>query len=204
MAVTNLNLPLASAQTGLTNGLRDIRPPVAIPSGWAWLWWLLAAAAAGYLLYQAWRYWQANRRQFAFVPAIPPHVRARQKLAEALALIADPKAFCIEVSGVIRTYLEERFDFRAPERTTEEFLHELQATTLLTPDQKQSLGEFLERCDLVKFARYEPREAELRDLHAAALRLVDETEPWGPEAVGSAPSQTAPDSTADTPHSPLK
>jgi hypothetical protein len=48
---------------------------------------------------------------------------------------------------------------------------------LLTPDQKDGLGEFLKRCDLVKFARYEPREPELRDLHESALRLVEETEP---------------------------
>jgi len=73
--------------------------------------------------------------------------------------------------------LEERFRFHAPERTTEEFLYELRETNLLTPDQKDGLGEFLKRCDLVKFARYEPREPELRDLHESALRLVEETEP---------------------------
>jgi len=32
-------------------------------------------------------------------------------------------------------------------------------------------------CDLVKFAKYEPIEPELRDLHGSALRLVEETEP---------------------------
>jgi hypothetical protein len=89
---------------------------------------------------------------------------------------------------VIRFYLEERFDFRAPERTTEEFLHELRATNLLLPDQKASLGEFLSRCDLVKFARYEPGESELRDLHVSAVRLVDETEPAPePASVTAAP-----------------
>jgi len=71
----------------------------------------------------------------------------------------------------------ERFNFRAPERTTEEFLYELQATNLLTTQQKGSLGEFLNRCDLVKFAKFEPREPELRDMHASAVRLVEETEP---------------------------
>src|SRR5262249_25666994 len=111
------------------------------------------------------------------VPVTPPHVRARQKLQEALALIAQPRPFCIMVSDTIRWYLEERFSFRAPERTTEEFLYELQGTDLLTPDQKTSLGEFLQRCDLVKFARYEPGEPELRDLHDSALRLIEETEP---------------------------
>ena len=81
------------------------------------------------------------------------------------------------MSDTARFYLEERFDFRAPERTTEEFLRELAGTKLLLPDQKESLGEFLESCDLVKFAKYEPGEKELRELHYSAVRLVEETEP---------------------------
>jgi hypothetical protein len=102
-------------------------------------------------------------------------------LERALALISEPKPFTIAVSGVTRLYLEERFDFRAPERTTEEFLYELQGTNLLTADQKLSLADFLANCDLIKFAKYEPTEIELRALHSAALRLVNETEPrWNP------------------------
>jgi hypothetical protein len=104
-------------------------------------------------------------------------VRAKEMLEKALALIAHPKPFCTLVSDTVRTYLEERFDFHAPERTTEEFLHELQGTKLLAAEQKEKLGEFLECCDLVKFAKYEPVENELRGLHGSALRLVEETEP---------------------------
>ena len=96
---------------------------------------------------------------------------------EALALISQPKPFVIAVSDTARTYLEERFQFHAPERTTEEFLRELAGTKLLLPEQKESLGDFLASCDLVKFAKYEPGENELRELHGSALRLVEETEP---------------------------
>jgi hypothetical protein len=45
------------------------------------------------------------------------------------------------------------------------------------PDQKDSLGEFLSVCDMVKFAKYEPGPTELQTLHDSANRLVDETEP---------------------------
>jgi len=175
-----------------TNDLRDIKPPVEIPSGWAWVWWGLAALAAAALLLRAWRYWQKRRSELPSVPVIPPHVRAKRKLREALALIGQPREFCILVSDTIRWYLEERFTFRAPERTTEEFLSELRQTNLLTGEQKDSLGEFLKRCDLVKFARYEPGEPELHDLHDSALRLVEETEP-GPaiEAPNDGPSAMA-------------
>jgi hypothetical protein len=171
---TNLLQSLASPGT---NDLRDIKPPVVIPSGWAWIWWTLAALALAALLFWAWRRWQKKRALVPAVPVIPPHVRAKQKLEEALALIGQPKPFCILVSDTVRIYLEERFNFRAPERTTEEFLYELRATDFLTTGQKDSLGEFLKCCDLVKFAKYEPGEPELRDLHSSAVRLVEETEP---------------------------
>src|SRR5258706_6947371 len=173
-----------------TNALRDIKPPLEIPNGWVWVGWGLAALAAAALLFLAWRYWKKRHEAAMAVPVIPPHVRAKQKLEEALSLLGQPREFCILVSDTVRLYLEERFDFHAPDRTTEEFLYELQATDLLTRDQKESLAEFLKRCDLVKFAKYEPGEPELRDLHASAVRLVEETEPVPAPSDGGAPSTT--------------
>jgi hypothetical protein len=215
MAATNVIQKTAAIPGVATNALRDIRPPVEIPSGWAWAWWTLGALALAALAFWAWRVWQKKRLEVPLVPVIPPHVRARKKLEEALALIGQPREFCILVSDTIRLYLEERFDFHAPERTTEEFLHELKSTSLLLPDQKASLSEFLKRCDLVKFARYEPREPELRDLHASALRLVEETEPMtSPPDLGAPQEPAAPKSGEDgpstansalrTPHSALE
>jgi hypothetical protein len=170
--VTNQTAPIATA-----NDIRDIKPPVEIPSGWEWFWWTLGTLAVVALLFAAWRYWQKRRSQIPVEPPVPAHVRAKQMLEKAIELIAQPKPFCILVSDTIRVYLEERFNFRAPERTTEEFLRELQGTDLLSAEQKEKLGEFLERCDLVKFAKYEPGEPELRNLHSSAVRLVEETEP---------------------------
>jgi hypothetical protein len=161
----------------VASDIRDIKPPVDIPNPWAWAGWTLGVLAVLAVLFFAWKWWQRRRARILAVLPVPAHVRAKQKLAEALVLIAQPKSFCIAVSDTIRLYLEERFDFRAPERTTEEFLHELQGTNLLAGEQKEKLGEFLESCDLVKFAKYEPGEPELLDLHGSALRLVEETEP---------------------------
>lgn len=157
--------------------IRDIKPPFEISDGWAWLWWTLAALTAVAVAVLLWRWWRKRLEPIAFVPPVPAHVRAKQKLTEALALISQPKPFVIAVSDTARTYLEERFNFRAPERTTEEFLRELSGTDLLAKEQKESLGNFLASCDLVKFAKYEPGETELRGLHSSALRLVEETEP---------------------------
>jgi len=184
MTATNLHL----GASGATNTLRDIKPPVDIPNPWLWVWWGLALAALAVAAFWAWKYSQRRKAEAPRTPPVPAHVRAKQRLREALGLIGQPKEFCIAVSDTLRWYLEERFNFRAPERTTEEFLYELQSTDLLTRDQKDSLSEFLKRCDLVKFARYEPREPELHDLHDSALRLVEETEPLPPLPGESKPS----------------
>jgi len=170
-AVTN------NAAASPVTDIRDIKPPIQISNGWEIVWWTLAAVALLVILRLAWLYWQKRRAQIPVEPPVPAHIRAKQKLQEALALISQPKEFCILVSDTIRFYLEEQFTFRAPERTTEEFLRELNATDLLVDEQKESLGQFLESCDLVKFAKYEPGENELRGLHDAAVRLVEETEP---------------------------
>jgi hypothetical protein len=160
-----------------TNDILDIKPPIEIASGLTWLWWALGGLAVLMALMLTWRYLHRRITHIPVAPPVPAHLRAKQMLERALSFIVEPKQFCTLVSNTIRTYLEERFDFHAPERTTEEFLRELQTTNLLTAEQKESLGKFLESCDLVKFAKYEPRENELRELHSSALQLVEETEP---------------------------
>jgi hypothetical protein len=157
--------------------IRDIKPPIEISDGLAWLWWTLIVLALAVAAFLLWRRLKNRKTNIVLPPPVPAHIRAKHKLEQALALIAQPKPFVIEVSDTARAYLEERFEFRAPERTTEEFLRELRGTKLLLPEQKESLGEFLAGCDLVKFAKYEPGEKELRELHSSALRLVEETEP---------------------------
>jgi len=177
------------------------KPLIEISSGWLWFWWALAIIALVTIAYFVWNYYRKQAAMPPLVPVIPPHVRARRALEKALLLISEPKPFTTAVSDTLRSYLEERFTFRAPERTTEEFLYELQGTNLLTSEQKASLADFLAQCDLVKFAKYEPTETELRNLHDAALRLVNETEPREIlEPVGSVraqPSRTTQDETTN-------
>lgn len=176
----------STAQTA--NDIRDIKPPIEISDGLAAVWWVLAALATIIIAFLVWKWLKNKKSNIVLPPPVPAHVRAKQKLADALAFIAEPKKFCTLVSDTARFYLEERFQFRAPERTTEEFLRELQSTNLLLADQKESLGNFLESCDLVKFAKYEPAEKELRELHFSAVRLVEETEP---QEIGSGPASDA-------------
>ena len=152
-------------------GLDDIRGPklpLEIPQADPWIWWILGAVAAIALL--CWILYRMLRP--SETPPRPPHLRARERLAEAEAIIAQPEPFCIAVSDTLRLYMEERFLLRAPEKTTEEFLEDLRTSQQLTAPQKQTLAEFLSLCDLAKFARYQPDAVELRQLHSTAKELV--------------------------------
>jgi hypothetical protein len=180
-------IPPPSAPTGtstlaVTNDIRAIKPPVEIPNPWLWAAWIGGTLLFLALVALAWRAWTNARNRRTLSPPVPPHVRARQRIDAALLLIGDPRAFAIAVSDAVRVYLEERFQLRAPERTTEEFLRDLQKTSALNAEQKTSVAAFLEQCDLVKFARFEPPESALRELHESALRLVHETQ-YDPAAV---------------------
>jgi hypothetical protein len=168
--------PAPTNMVASTNDIRPIKPPVAVPNPWAWAFWVGGVLLVLALIAAAVGFWLATRKRRAIPPPVPPHIRARQRLDAALQLIGDPRAFCIAVSDTVRIYLEERFKLRAPERTTEEFLRDLQKTPALRQQQKASLATFLEQCDLVKFARFEPPETSLRELHESALRLVHETQ----------------------------
>src|SRR3954469_127510 len=92
-----------------TNDIRGVKPPVLIPNGWAWLVWLLVIAALAAAGTWAWKFRKKKKELEPATPPVPVHVRARQRLQAALALIQDPRLFCIEVSDALRTYLEERF-----------------------------------------------------------------------------------------------
>jgi hypothetical protein len=111
----------ALAQTNLTsaaitNGLRDIKPPVEIPSGWEWLWWVLGALVCVALLVGLVVSLLTRRKALRTPPLIPPHIRARERLDDALKLLSQPKPFVIAVSDTLRGYLDSAFALRNERR----------------------------------------------------------------------------------------
>tara|TARA_B100001173_G_scaffold95434_1_gene82590 strand:+ start:6428 stop:7036 length:609 start_codon:yes stop_codon:yes gene_type:complete len=161
--------------------IRDIKGVVDVPSGNEWLFFIFALFGVAIVVFiSIWiirRHLAKSSEKSVLIPPQPPHILAWNKLQSSLDLIHDADLFCTDVSLIIRVYLEGRFDLQAPDRTTEEFLFELQTSKYLDDSHKDLLGDFLSECDLVKFAKAEPPENELRRLHEAAGRLVGETQP---------------------------
>ncbi len=175
---TNVVVVPAKSQLQETNDIKPIDLSLETPNNSIMLILLvviMVLALAGYFFYRKFR----KKDNQLPVIIIPPHLRAKQRIEQAKRLLGDPRQFCFEISDALRIYLEERFSLRAPERTTDEFLLDLQKTSHLSPEQKRMLADFLTRCDLVKFARYEPTEEDLISLQDSALNLIDETAQYG-------------------------
>jgi hypothetical protein len=141
--------------------------------------WLIGAGVVALLVVLVlwWRKRPRRARQAALETRLPPHVTALRALARlrsaSRATAAEVDAFYVEVSRILRRYLEERFGLHAPERTTEEFLAELNQQGTASPldgRQRNALADFLRQCDLVKFARVLPGE----DVHGQSLRIAEE------------------------------
>jgi hypothetical protein len=78
-----------------------------------------------------------------------------------------PYQFSIAVSDVLRRYVLEQFDLPMTRQTSIEFLNAIATTKNFSAADKSLLTDFLDRCDLIKFARYE---ATMED----SLLLLDE------------------------------
>jgi hypothetical protein len=161
--------------------IEDIEGPVEMPrkpiSWWIWpavgLGIAVVAAAVGWLILRSKR---AKMLVRIFRPAHElAYARLRALVAENLIGQGRIKEFYDRVSGILRHYIEDRFDLRAPERTTEEFLAELQYTGVLADSDKQVLGEFLTHCDLVKFAKHDPTTEQIQRTFDLVKDFIERT-----------------------------
>jgi hypothetical protein len=164
------------AQAG-SDDLQDIRPPYLF-FGWVGpaLWLLLALIALLILIAIVLAIWWPRRQ----LSAKSAYELALEKLERVRPLIREdkPMPYAVAVSETIRTYLGQRFHAPSTRRTTEEFLRLMQADRA-TPlaDHRDLLRDFLQSCDLVKFARYQPRLAELEHVQQRARDFVLATKP---------------------------
>jgi hypothetical protein len=150
---------------------------VAPPEPLAWLWPAVIALAVLLVIgLIVWRLYRKRRLPFQ-EPAVPPEVAAREGLDASRRLLEEGryKEFVVEVSRVLRVYIEDRFALRAPHLSTEEFLFEAERSDRLSVDWQNALGDFLFQCDKVKFALANTEQPRMEALYATAERFITQT-----------------------------
>ena len=95
------------------------------------------------------------------------------------------KDFYIELTMVVRRYIERRHEVRAPNLTTDEFLRAAESNPAFTREAIAELREFLQSADMVKFAGVEatPEMADAATSRAKVYLKTDAT------AFGNGPKQ---------------
>ncbi len=130
----------------------------------------LSTLGAAYLLLR-------RKKRSVPLPA-PPHELAYEALRRLVALGLIEKGeielFFVHLSHILREYIERRFEVKAPERTTEEFLDESSHHPALA-SHKSRLREFLVLCDQVKFARFEPDAKTIQGAFDVVKQFLAET-----------------------------
>jgi len=154
-----------------TDEFHDIAPPVDYSLIPPWLVFVIAFMVLSLLGLVVW--WFARRRK----PELPPKLPREIALGELDQIRRDidrmsPYQFSIRVSDILRRYVTQQYGLPATRQTSIEFLTAAANAPSFSADEKSLLEDFLNRCDLIKFARYEATTSDSELLLEEAIRFV--------------------------------
>ncbi|MEM7414632.1 MAG: hypothetical protein AAF389_03985 [Gemmatimonadota bacterium] len=186
--------------------IREIRGPLMIPLSTITiaLWFIVLLALLGAAAY-GYRRWRANRspaEDAHTTPTRPAHEIALEGLRDVQASNmlqrGQVKEYHIEVSEVLRRYVEARYHVTALEMTTWEIIEGLRRVGV-GDDFRDGLRRLLDACDMVKFAKVRPDRARSEHVVTSAIELVEASVSWLPGHAGDADhdDQAAPAGTGD-------
>jgi hypothetical protein len=118
--------------------------------------------------------WLIARRRKPAPPPKPPREIALQELELISSKIerVSPYQFSIRVSDILRKYVTQQYGVPATRQTSIEFLTAVAKASPFSQEETSLLEDFLNRCDLIKFARYEATTSDSKLLLDEAIRFV--------------------------------
>jgi len=173
--VVNVTTEVESKQPSLDE-LRAKAAPVALPNDMLLLW---VGLGTGILLIGGgtlawWLLWR--RPKVAAQKILTAREIASMELDNLLEnklAERDVKLFYVELTGIVRRYIENTKGIRAPEQTTEEFLREITSRKAFSPEEHRRMKYFLESADLVKFAGVRPEREDVESSCHRAKEFID-------------------------------
>ncbi len=94
--------------------------------------------------------------------------------ASDLVARGEYKLYYLRLSEIFRSYLERRYGISALERTTHEIIEEFRGLAL-DKKEEEIIHRFLDECDLVKFAKYDPTMEDINRHYDVAREFVMQT-----------------------------
>jgi hypothetical protein len=160
----------------------DIKPPIEAPYGWSDIWpWLLGIVIIALTIYLLKEYiFTKKKKEVRIKPkvVIPSDVIALNELAilkdKELWENGKLKQYHSEISEILRTYLEERFQILALELPTYDILKDLKKRNLQKEDLIM-LTTILRRADLAKYAKSKPIDSENNESMDLSVNFVKNT-----------------------------
>ncbi len=155
----------------LAEEFHDIAPPVdysLIPP------WLVFVAVFVALSILGLIVWLIARRRKPASPPKPPREIALEELERISGEMeqVSPYQFSIRVSDILRKYVTQQYGVPATRQTSIEFLGAVAQASPFSEEEASLLEDFLNRCDLIKFARYEATMSDSKLLLDEAIRFV--------------------------------
>jgi len=182
----SINITVESMKASEAGDIRDVKAPLEIPRQWWYLirWmilgmFLVAAIVTGILLYRQYKMGKSLLpvREASPRPAHEVAIEALDRLRGSdLLEKGNIKQFYIELSEIIREYIDGRYFVVALEMTTTEVLCGLKEQNL-KDDVFHLFQIFLQNCDLVKFAKYIPSDEKRQKTVQLAYDIVEKTKP---------------------------
>ncbi len=164
-------LGLVTPASGAAQNFHEIAPPVDYSFVPTWM--IFVASFLGLSLIGLVVWWFKRKPKTSVPPKLPREI-ALEELDQMNGEIEtmDPYLFSIRVSDILRRYVTNHYALPLTRQTSVEFLTALAKSSSFSANDKSLLEDFLNRCDLIKFARYEATLADSRLLLEEATRFV--------------------------------
>ena len=148
-----------AARDPVTGGMEADPKKDLPPFSWKLVGWIaLGVFCLAFLVLGLWfviRYIARRVKEHRMSPIERAWVELDRLLKKGLPGRGRYKDFYVELTMVVRRYVQRKYGIKAPHLTTEEFFAELANSNTQTLDNSSTLRKFLESADLVKFAGVE-------------------------------------------------
>ncbi len=160
------------AQATLPEGFKPFASGYDIP--FLPLWAVIALTILATLIGVAVIWWLRKRWLAMQLPPLTPQQQALVGLDAIHPEIetSSPQEFTVEVASVLRRFVVGQYGIPATRQTSQEFLQSLSESTSFSESDRTLLKSFLDKSDLIEFAKLQATSADNRELWQKAEQFV--------------------------------